>query len=131
MALTQQQAEQMFGTDVCKWPSFLQGPLFQLEPGIAAACAAGHVVNSGDVSKFAKEAVGGSVGATPGFTNPLTGLNAIGDLAQRLTQPHTWVRVGEAIAGGLLLFIALQALTRGTAVGEVTGKTARIAKKVA
>jgi hypothetical protein len=50
--------------------------------------------------------------------NPLTGINAIGDLAHRLTESATWIRVGEFAAGALLLYIGLNALTRGTAVGS-------------
>jgi hypothetical protein len=69
----------------------------------------------------------------PGLGNPLTGINAVGDFFQRLTQPATWIRVGEFVAGGLLLFIALNAMTRGP-VRSATGKTVksgvRVAKKV-
>lgn len=52
--------------------------------------------------------------------NPLTGINAVGDFFQRLTQAATWERAGEAIAGGLLLYVALKAMFPG-AVSTVTG----------
>lgn len=66
----------------------------------------------------------------PGPGNPLTGVNAIGDFFQRLTQPSTWIRVGEFVAGGLLLYIGGSAALRGTAAGETVKRTAKVAKKV-
>ena len=61
--------------------------------------------------------------------NPLTGINAIGDFFQRLTQPSTWVRVAEFAAGGLLLYIGGSALVRGTAAGDAAKQTVRAGKK--
>jgi hypothetical protein len=53
---------------------------------------------------------GGSVvSGALGIPNPLTGVNAIGDLAQRLTQKSTWVRVGEFVAGGIMIYVGLKA----------------------
>jgi hypothetical protein len=43
--------------------------------------------------------------------NPLTGLDALGDLAQRLTQASTWLRVGEVILGLILVAVGLEKLT--------------------
>src|SRR6185437_3601210 len=37
--------------------------------------------------------------------NPLTDLN---DLAHRLTEPHTWLRVGEFVIGGILVYIGIR-----------------------
>jgi hypothetical protein len=54
-----------------------------------------------------------TTGIHPG--NPLTGLNAIGDFFQRLTQAVTWERVAEAVAGGLLIYVALKAMFPGVA----------------
>lgn len=65
----------------------------------------------------------------PFGTNPLTGIAAIGDLAQRLTQGSTWVRVAEFLAGGLLLYIGGSALVRGTAANEAAKQTIRAGKK--
>jgi hypothetical protein len=45
----------------------------------------------------------------------LGGLQAIGDFFNRLTQKNTWIRVGEAVAGLLLVWIGLSAITKGTA----------------
>lgn len=61
---------------------------------------------------------------------PLTGLAAVGDLAQRLSQGSTWLRVGEFIAGGLLLYIGLNAVTRGTAASSAIQTGKGVVKKV-
>jgi hypothetical protein len=47
----------------------------------------------------------------------LSGVNAIGDFFQRLTEPSTWIRVAEFAAGGILLYIGGNALLRDTAAG--------------
>lgn len=52
---------------------------------------------------------------TPGggfqASNPLTGLAAIGDFFQRLTQGSTWIRVGEVVLGLILLAAGLARIT--------------------
>jgi hypothetical protein len=45
-------------------------------------------------------------GQVPG----ISGLAAIGDFFARLTQANTWIRVGEFVAGGLILYVGLKAL---------------------
>jgi hypothetical protein len=55
--------------------------------------------------------------------NPLAGLAAIGDFFNRLTEPQTWLRVGEVAAGLLLLYLGLQAAFRGTAMGNAVQRT--------
>lgn len=37
--------------------------------------------------------------------NPLTGISAVGDFFQRLTQKNTWIRIGEVVLG-LILIVA-------------------------
>ena len=62
-----------------------------------------------------------TVGPGGNILNPVTdlgGINAIGDFFNRLTEPNTWVRVGEVAAGLLLVYIGLSAVTRGTAAGD-------------
>jgi hypothetical protein len=75
-------------------------------------------------------------GAAPGInapnpfgTNPLSGIAAIGDLANRLTQPNTWVRVGEFLAGGILLVIGVNAMTKGPVQSATSGTIRSGAKK--
>ena len=61
------------------------------------------------------------------------GINAIGDLANKLTQPHLWVRVGEFAAGGVLLVIGFNAMTKGpvrSAATSTAKKGFSIAKAV-
>ena len=72
-----------------------------------------------------------AMGKTPGglgnnrIVDPLTGLNAIGDFFNRLTDSHTWVRVGEVVAGGMLLYLGLKAVVTpaGQNVGRQTVKS--------
>jgi len=71
---------------------------------------------------------GGNIGAP--FSN-LGGINAIGDFFNRLTQPNTWVRVGEVGAGILLIYLGLSAVMRGTPAGDVASGAKRGAGKVA
>lgn len=72
---------------------------------------AGPFRTQAEAQAVANQKNGGSQ-ATPGNITSqatLTGLNSLGDLAQRLTQSTLWVRVGEAFAGGILLYVGLKA----------------------
>ena len=86
-------------------------------------------------------------GADPG--GPLTGalkhdvvqgaglapLASVGDFFHRLTESQTWIRVGEVVGGGIILFIGVRAMAQGSsAVGSgarkaVTKPVSRTAKK--
>jgi hypothetical protein len=68
--------------------------------------------------------VGGS-----GTGNPLQGIAAIGDFFQRLTQPQTWVRVGEVALGGILVYAGVRALSHGSAVVSASRPVTRPVKK--
>jgi hypothetical protein len=46
-----------------------------------------------------------------GIPNPLSGINAVGDFFQRLTQGSTWIRIAEVVIGFLLLTVGLSKLT--------------------
>jgi len=83
-------------------------------------------------------------GAQPGgpnASNPLAaglqgaanigGIAAIGDFFNRLTQKNTWIRVGEVLAGLMLVWIGFNAITKDTAVGQGLQKAKRGAMKVA
>ena len=61
------------------------------------------------------------------LTNPLTGLAAIGDFFQRLTQASTWVRVGEVLLGLALITVGLAHLASGTAAGRAALKAGKAA----
>lgn len=57
----------------------------------------------------------------------LSGINAVGDFAARLTEPNTWLRVAEVAIGAVLLFVAVKAMFPG-AVGTVTAPVKTAAK---
>jgi hypothetical protein len=63
----------------------------------------------------------------------VTPLAAIGDFFHRLTEQQTWVRVGEVVAGGIVLFIAVKALVHQSGAAKatrpVTKPVTRTAKK--
>jgi hypothetical protein len=59
----------------------------------------------------------------------LTGLPAIGDFFNRLTQANTWIRVGEVVAGLLLLYVGVTALFRNTAAGDAAKSVKNTVKK--
>ncbi len=65
-------------------------------------------------TRAAAQAKADSLNGTAASANPLTSpvsnpLNVLGDLAHRLTESQTWVRVGEVIAGFILLYVGLKA----------------------
>lgn len=75
-----------------------------------------------------------TVGPGGNIANPfsnLGGINAIGDFFNRLTQPNTWVRVGEVGAGILLIYLGLSATMRNTEVAKQARQVKSTAKKVA
>jgi hypothetical protein len=80
---------------------------------------------------FASKGVSGTGKQVAKDVNPLNGVAAIGDFFNRLTQPNTWVRVGEVAAGILLVYLGLNATMRGTPVGNAVQGATRTAKKVA
>ena len=111
------------GTNVCEWPSWAQKPLFQIYPGLAAACEAGAFVrdNPEDLKKYAGEVGGGAGGKTD---TPTSALGALGDLAVRLTEGSTYIRIVEIGIGGLILYVGLKAIVTpaGQQVSQQTGK---------
>lgn len=62
--------------------------------------------------------------------NPFSGVAAIGDFFNRLTDPATWVRVGEFALGGVLLYAGIRAMAQGSAVAGAASSVARPVKKV-
>lgn len=62
--------------------------------------------------------------------NPLSGLNAIGDFFQRLTQKATWERVAEFAAGALILYIGLKALTAPEGRNVASRTAAQTGRKI-
>jgi len=73
---------------------------------------------------------GGGQTFGPGGPN-LGGIAAVGDFFNRLTQANTWIRVGEVLAGLLLLYIGVNALMRGTAAESAVNTAKQGAKRTA
>ena len=44
----------------------------------------------------------------------LSGINAVGDFASRLTEKNTWLRAGEVAIGVIILYVALKAMFPST-----------------
>jgi hypothetical protein len=61
----------------------------------------------------------------------LGGISAIGDFFNRLTQPNTWIRVGEVVAGILLVYLGLSATMRGTEAQRQFTTVKNTGKKIA
>jgi hypothetical protein len=99
------------------------------------AAAAASRYNSQPASKretpgskpFAPSALTGPGGLH--ISNPLGGINAIGDFFNRLTQPNTWIRVGEVAAGLLLVYLGLSATMRGSEAQRQFTKAKSVTKK--
>lgn len=78
---------------------------------------------------------GSALGQAPGavaeaaskLPDPLTGINAIGDFFQRLTQGNTWIRVAEFLLGLGLIVVGLAKLASGTAAGRTAAKVGKAA----
>jgi len=69
--------------------------------------------------------------ALTGAENAIPGVTDIGDFFHRLTEGSTWVRVGEVIFGGIILWSGIKALTSQTAVGNAASSAKRTASKPA
>jgi hypothetical protein len=67
----------------------------------------------------------------PDLPNPLSGVNAIGDFFQRLTQPATWTRVGEVLLGGILVYVGVRALAHGAGSSPAARPVTKPAKATA
>jgi hypothetical protein len=59
----------------------------------------------------------GGLGNATGIHNPIT------DITHFLTNPDTWIRIGEVLAGAILLTAGIVAILKTTSVGEATSKT--------
>jgi hypothetical protein len=55
-------------------------------------------------------------GNVPNPANAIPGLTDIGDFFHRLTEGSTYVRIGEVVLGGILVYAGIRALTSGSTV---------------
>lgn len=99
--------------------------------GVAVGRSSTAVLNA--LAKITKQEISGVGASLPSIGSPLSGIAAIGDFFQRLTQPATWTRVGEVALGGILVYAGIRALTHGsTAAGAgARSSVTRPVKKVA
>src|SRR5271170_4504941 len=70
-----------------------------------------------------------SVGTSTAVTNPLDYLKDIGNFFDKLSDPHTWLRLAEFAVGGMLLYLGLKTAFQGTGVGNVAKTGTSEAKK--
>lgn len=91
--------------------------------GLGGAVGAGISAGLGSATQ-------GAVGQPPQYSNPL---EDVGNFFRALTQSSTWVRVGEVLAGGILLYAGVRALAQGSPIAGTQARKAvtRPAKKVA
>ncbi len=84
--------------------------------------------------------VGGKIVAYPGLPNSpgtpqeapianLPGVSNLNDFLSRLVGGNVWLRIAEVMAGLILVWIGLNALTRGTAAGATIDSAKNTAKK--
>lgn len=89
--------------------------------GYGGTVVSGPYATKGDANNWIDQQTGLASGTTPSTTNqvsnatgpvsvpnPLTGIEGIADFFQRLTEPNTWIRVGEFAAGGVLFYVGLK-----------------------
>jgi hypothetical protein len=82
-----------------------------------------------EAAKAYAQQTGHHPGQIPSPANPLKGVAAVGDFFSRLTESSTWIRIGEFIGGGILVIVGLNALARGTPVGNAVQSVKTGAKK--
>jgi len=114
-------------------PSFSVAQVEQafLDEELAGGLSTG-IAQTGNVLGQVAPAVGAAANTlpnVPAVTNPLDYLKDIGNVFDKLTDPHLWLRVGEFIAGGLLLYLGLKSAMSGTAVASGTRQATSTAKK--
>jgi hypothetical protein len=97
--------------------------------GLAQAISDAESGTAIAVGRGSQAALGGATRAAGDIPNPLAGINAIGDFFNRLTQPNTWIRVGEVAAGLLLIYLGLSATMRGTEAARQYQSAKRVTKK--
>ena len=92
--------------------------------GIIGGVASGDTGTSPVITVPTTSAAGSTAAGSSATGNPLSGLAAIGDFFNRLTDAHTWVRVGEVLLGVILLAIGVAKISgTGNAVTKALGAT--------
>jgi hypothetical protein len=111
-----------------------QGPFaakFTLIGGYNTKAEAQAAVDKFNSEPNPKKLSDAGIPSAPDLPNPLTGINAVGDFFQRLTQPATWARVGEVVLGGILVYAGVRALSHGAVSSPAAKPVTKPAQKVA
>lgn len=103
-----------------------------LQTGIpAAAGAAGSLANdAGNAAPSLITGVPGGTAVAKGAGALLGAVDAVPKFLSMLTSGNLWLRVGEVIAGLILLGIGVNALFHGKPMGAVTGAAGHVARVV-
>lgn len=96
-------------------------------PGIGKILGSGIGKAGKSIPKTILPGVAAGIGKVPGV-QALSGLDAIGGFFSRLSEASTWIRIGEVLAGGIVLFIGVKALSQGTPVGDAAKSVKKIGK---
>jgi hypothetical protein len=96
------------------------------------------LANPNDVSPLQKPILDGaeldyqkSHGSFVPSLGDLPGISNVNDFLSRLVGGNIWLRIAEVMAGMILLWVGLNALTRGTAAGTAVQTVKGGAKKLA
>lgn len=92
--------------------------------GVSSVAQSNAVIGSSVANSV--DSTSAALSKIPG--NPLSGLDAIGNFFNLLTQRQTLIRIAEGVLGLLLVVAAIAKLADGTPAGKVAGN---IAKKAA
>jgi hypothetical protein len=78
---------------------------------IGAAAGAGGAAAGGNGAQVPQAAAGGSAAGGAAGDAAASGINAIGDFFNRLSQANTWLRVVKVVVGGALLLEGILRMT--------------------
>jgi len=95
--------------------SRVEGP-YQTE--VQAAVELANLTSTSAAGGIAGTSPGVLGGIVQGIKSPLTGLNAVGDFFQRLSQAATWLRILEVVLGVSLIAIGIAKMS-GISPGKV------------
>lgn len=85
-----------------------------------SATPSGTILGGGLLSPLLEGAEAGAKaagGSLPNIPNPFEEIDTAGKFIRAITEPKTWLRIAEGLGGGILFFVGLKTLTRGSAVG--------------
>jgi hypothetical protein len=82
-----------------------------------AKVVGGVVTGAGNATgEIAQGTVGGLAQTAGQLSGPLSGIAAVGDFFSRLTNPNTWLRIGEVLLGIVLIAVGLAKMTHAVPI---------------